>query len=81
MLPLCTATLPPHHPAPETLAALAAVVGGLVDAGWGGSKPLPRAGPNPAVEAEDVEGVLGAGVTPFLRGEAKPPVAAAGGVL
>ena len=59
----------------ETPAAPAAVVGDLLGAFWVGSNPLPGGGPNPAVEAVDVEGVLpvpGGGVNPCPRGDSNP---------
>ena len=73
--PPCADTLPPCHPASATPAALAAVVGDLLDASWGGPNPFPRGGPHPAVEVVDVEGALpvhGAGVNPLPGGDSKP---------
>ena len=73
--PSCADTRPPCHPASETPVALAAVVGELLDAFWGGSNPLPRGGTNPAVEVVDVEGALpvpGGGVNPCPRGDSNP---------
>ena len=65
--PPCADTRPPCHPASETPVALAAVVRDLLDAFWDGSNPLPRGGPNPAVEVVDVEGAL-----PVPRGDSNP---------
>ena len=73
--PPCADTRPPCHPASETPVALAAVVGDLLDASWGGPNPLPRGGTNPGLEVVDVEGalpVLGGGVNPLPRGDSNP---------